>query len=55
MEEPQHELVLEKSSKDKELLDEAVDLLRGVIKGYRISDKCKCCTCAAGKFLNEIV
>lgn len=37
------------------LLDEAIKLLVRFTTGYKMSDKCECVTCAAGKFLNEII
>lgn len=43
------------STSDKELLEKAISLLKNLIRGYKVSSKCQCAACEAGKFLNEII
>ncbi len=45
----------EEDSNDAEMLSRAVAILQKVIQGVKISEKCKCAACEAGKFLNEII
>ena len=55
MTEQQPQDIEEDKEEDKEMLNKAINLLKRLTIGYKLSDKCGCARCDTGKFLNEIV